>query len=306
MTLSTSVLVKDAADYFPETCTWITDIRDAGDCVRVLGQFLSDNRLRRSSIGIAGEYSVSPVLYGRLLEETKPARAVPASGIVEAERSVKSAFELDCLKKAAVIAGKGFEAAAGVMRAGITESDVKGEMERVCREHGSQAFPHYTWWCPAETRHMRATGGNAEVERLDPENPVSIDFGTMYQGYCCDLARPFVIGQGIRRGRRMSWKVLLDAHHAAAEAARPGVHVSAVDAAADKVLTAALGDRDWWGIGHGVGLEVHEWPFIGYQRIVDDSAYGDRMLEENMVISLEPTVAFPDTGESPESRISSW
>jgi Xaa-Pro aminopeptidase len=291
-----SVLVKDAADYFPETCTWITDIRDAGDCVRVLGQFLSDNGLRRSSIGIAGEYSVSPTLYSRLLEETKPARAVPASSIVEAERSVKSAFELDCLKKAAVIAGKGFEAAAGVMRAGITESDVKGEMERVCREHGAQAFPHYTMVVSgrdeAHASYWWQCGGRA----LGPGDPVSIDFGTMHQGYCCDLARPFVIGRASARQKDVL-KVLLDAHHAAAEAARPGVRVSAVDAAANKVLTAAWGDRDWWGIGHGVGLEVHEWPFIGYERIVDDSAYGDRMLEENMVISLEPTVAFPDTGE---------
>ena len=291
-----AVLVKDAADYFPETCTWITDIRDAGDCVGVLGQFLSDNGLRQSSIGIAGEYSMSPMLYSRLLEETRPARTVPASGIVEAERSVKSAFELDCLKKAAVIAGKGFEAAAGVMRAGVTESDVKGEMERVCREHGSQAFPHYTMVVSGRDEAHASYWWQCGGRVLEPGDPVSIDFGTMYEGYCCDLARPFVVGRASERQKDVL-EVLLEAHHAAAEAARPGVHVSAVDAAANKILTAAWGDRDWWGIGHGVGLEVHEWPFIGYQRIVDDSAYGDRMLEENMVISLEPTVAFPDTGE---------
>jgi Xaa-Pro aminopeptidase len=92
-------------------------------------------------------------------------------------------------------------------------------------------------------------------------------------------------------------EVLLEAHRAAAAAARPGVRASAVDAAAGKILTAAWGDRDWWAVGHGVGLEVHEWPFVGYQRIVDDAAYADRVLEEDMVISLEPTVAFPDMGE---------
>ena len=53
----------------------------------------------------------------------------------------------------------------------------------------------------------------------------------------------------------------------------------------------------WWGIGHGVGLEVHEWPFIGYQHIVDEDVYKDGSLEENMVISLEPIISFPDTGE---------
>jgi Xaa-Pro aminopeptidase len=52
-----------------------------------------------------------------------------------------------------------------------------------------------------------------------------------------------------------------------------------------------------WGVGHGVGLEVHEWPFIGYQRIKDDQAYRDTLLEENMVISTEPAVFFHDTGD---------
>ena len=52
-----------------------------------------------------------------------------------------------------------------------------------------------------------------------------------------------------------------------------------------------------WGVGHGVGLEVHEWPFIGYQRIKDDRAYRDTLLEENMVISTEPAVFFHDTGD---------
>jgi len=55
--------------------------------------------------------------------------------------------------------------------------------------------------------------------------------------------------------------------------------------------------EDWWGVGHGVGLEVHEWPFIGYQRIRDDKAYRDRRLKANMVISIEPTIYLPAVGD---------
>jgi len=291
-----AVLVKDAADYFPETCTWITDVRGAGDRVKVVDEFLSDHGLERSSVGVAGEYSVSPALYARLLEEVGPARLEIASDILEHERSVKSEFELECLKKAAAVAGKGLEAAARFMRPGVTESDVKGEMERVCREHGSQAFPHYTMVVSGRDEAHSSGWWHCERRMLESGDPVSIDFGTMYQGYCCDLSRPFVLGRASRKQEDVL-KVLLEAHHAAAAAARPGVRVSTVDAAANRVLTAAWGDRDWWGIGHGVGLEVHEWPFIGYQRIVDDGAYEDRVLEENMVISLEPTMALPDAGD---------
>ena len=291
-----AVLVKDAADYFPETCTWITDVRDAGDRVAVAGEFLSANGLGRSSIGVAGEYSVSPTLYSRLLEKVEPARLETASDILEHERSVKSAFELECMKKTAAIAAKGFEAAAGFMRPGVTESDVKGEMERVCRAHGSQAFPHYTMVVSGRDEVHASGWWHCERRTLEPGDPVSIDFGTMYRGYCCDISRPFVLGKASDRQRDVL-KVLLEAHHVAAAAARPGAHVSTVQAAASRVLTAAWGDRDWWGIGHGVGLEVHEWPFIGYQRIVDDRAYEDRVLEEDMVISLEPTMELPGMGE---------
>jgi len=291
-----AVLVKDEANHFPQTCTWIADVRDAGDRVNVVRGFLSDNGLEKSSVGIAGEYSVSPALYLRLLEEVGPARLETASDILEQERSVKSEFELECLKKAAAIAGKGLEAAARFMRPGVTESDVKGEMERVCRAQGSEAFPHYTMVVSGRDEAHASGWWHCERRALESGDPVSIDFGTMYQGYCCDLSRPFVLGRASERQKDVL-KVLLEAHHAAAAAARPGARVSTVQAAATGVLTAAWGDRDWWGIGHGVGLEVHEWPFIGYQRMTDDPAYEDRVLEEHMVISLEPTMALPDTGD---------
>jgi len=51
------------------------------------------------------------------------------------------------------------------------------------------------------------------------------------------------------------------------------------------------------GGGHGVGLEVHEWPFIGYQHITHDKAYEDSKLKANMVISLEPTISSPEVGD---------
>jgi Xaa-Pro aminopeptidase len=291
-----AVLVKDAADHFPQGCTWITDVKGPGGCVKVVAEFLARNGLERSSVGIAGEYSVGPALYLRLLDELGPERVERASHILEAERSVKSAYELECLKGAAAIAGRGLESAARFMRPGVTESDVKGEMERVCRAHGSQAFPHYTMVVSGRDEAYTSGWWHCERRTLEAGDPVSVDFGTMYCGYCCDISRPFVLGKASARQKDVL-KVLLEAHHAAAAAARPGVPASVVQAAAAKILTAAWGDRDWWGIGHGVGLEVHEWPFIGYQLIVDDGAYDDRVLEENMVISLEPTVAFPDTGD---------
>jgi Xaa-Pro aminopeptidase len=291
-----AALVKDEANHFPQTCTWIADVRDAGDRVNVVRDFLSANGLEKSSVGIAGDYSISPAHFLSLREAVGPARLETASDILEQERSVKSEYELECLKKAAAIAARGLEAAARFMRPGVTESDVKGEMERVCRAHGSEAFPHYTMVVSGRDEAYASGWWHCERRVLESGDPVSIDSGTMYRGYCCDVSRPFVLGKASEPQKDVL-KVLLEAHQTAAAAARPGVHASTVQVAADKILTAAWGDRDWWGIGHGVGLEVHEWPFIGYQRMTDDPAYRDRLLEKDMVISLEPTMAFPDTGE---------
>jgi Xaa-Pro aminopeptidase len=92
--------------------------------------------------------------------------------------------------------------------------------------------------------------------------------------------------------------VLLESLEAGRKIARPGVLASEVNAAIGEVLSQKLDmSVDWRKFGHGVGLEVHEWPFVGYHGIVDDPAYRDGKLEANMVISLEPSIFLPDTGD---------
>jgi Xaa-Pro aminopeptidase len=261
----------------------------------VIKSYLSDNNLRPSKIGVAGEYSVSPLFFQRLLKELQPVNVEIVSSIMEEERVVKSEFEIDCMKKAAWITKKGFEAAATFIRPGKIESDVVSEVERVCREHGSQSFPHYTMVISGKDERHLNYWWNCGRRKLESGDPISIDFGAMYNGYCSDLSRPFVIGKASERQRDV-FKVLLEAHEAAAEAAKPGVYASEVDYAANRVMEKAWNIQDLWGIGHGVGLEVHEWPFIGYQHIKDDEAYRNTLLQENMVISMEPTMFFPDVG----------
>jgi Xaa-Pro aminopeptidase len=290
------VLEIDAANYFPEGCTWVKNQVKAGSHIDVIKGYLSDNSLKPSKIGVAGEYSVSPLFFQRMLEELKPVKVEVVSAILETERAVKSEYEIDCMKKTAWIAKKGFEAAAAFIRPGVTESDVVSEVERVCREHGSQSFPHYTMVISGKDESHLDYWWNCGRRVLESGDPISIDFGAMLNGYCSDLSRPFVIGKASARQQDV-FKVLLEAHEAAAEAAKPGVYASEVDHAANRVMEKAWDIQDLWGIGHGVGLEVHEWPFIGYQHIKDDEAYRDTLLEENMVISMEPAIFFHDTGD---------
>ena len=290
------VLEIDSANYFPERCTWIKNRVYAGSHIDVIKGCLADNSLRPSKIGVAGEYSVSPLFFQRMLEELKPVEVEIVSSMLEAERAVKSDFEIDCMKKTAWIAKKGFEAAAAFIRPGVTEADVVSEVERVCRQHGSQSFPHYTMVISGKDESHLDYWWNCGRRKLEAGDPISLDFGAMFNGYCSDLSRPFVIGKASDRQQDV-WEILVEAHQAAAEAAKPGVYASEVDRAAYRVMEKAWHIEGLWGVGHGVGLEVHEWPFIGYQRIKDDQAYRDTLLEENMVISTEPAVFFHDTGD---------
>jgi Xaa-Pro aminopeptidase len=290
------LLEIDAADHHPSLKIWIDDVRPAGDHVGVLKDFLVDSGLRNPSIGIVGEYSMRPALYARLLEEVEGARFEIASDILEAERAVKSPYEIDCMRRAATIAHRGMQAAAKFARPGVLEAEVVGEIERVCRKEGSEFFPHHTMVTSGTDEEHGDLWWKAGRRELKDGEPWLLDFGTMYDGYCCDLSRPFNLGTPSRRQREV-FDVLLESLEDGRRMARPGVRTSEVDDATAVAVRRILGDDlDSWGVGHGVGLEVHEWPFVGYQRIVDDPAYRDVELRANMVISLEPTIWLPETG----------
>ena len=97
------------------------------------------------------------------------------------------------------------------------------------------------------------------------------------------------------REHHHAYEQLIRAFEAAMESALPGEMASGVNRAAAEVLNKHF-EGDFSGIGHGVGLEVHEWPFIGYEYIQKDPVYRDRELNENMVISVEPQVYSKEFG----------
>jgi len=291
----TPLLQIGAANYFPPECTWIENVKPAGDHVQTLKKYLRETKLEKSRIGLVGEYSMNPPLYARMRREVGQSQLEVASDILESERTVKSEYEIQCMKEASRIAKKGIKAAAKFARAGVSEAEIVGEIERVCRTAGSQFFPHYTMVSSGKDANHLNWWWYCGERKLKSGDPWLLDFGTMYKGYCCDISRPFTLGSASKK-QRDTFQVLLQAQEAAQKTAREGVLASEVDKAAGDVLREAWGG-DWWGIGHGVGLEVHEWPFIGYQRILDDEAYRDRRLKANMVISIEPAMYLPEVGD---------
>jgi len=123
-----------------------------------------------------------------------------------------------------------------------------------------------------------------------------LDFGTMYAGYCCDISRPFIVGQP-NQIQKDVFEVLKQAQEAGREAAREGALASDVAKAVRRVCMETWSEEKFRREGHGVGLEVHEWPFIGYHETSHDNAYRDTRLRANTVFSLEPTIGIPNVGD---------
>ena len=289
-----SLLQTDSADYFPSECTWIENVVSAQDPARTIADYMREERLEGVRIGLVGEYSVPPQLLGRFRRMLRDSKVMLVSDVLEDERAVKSEYEISCIKKALDIAKKGIDAGVAYAKPGLSERMVTGEIERQCRLAGSEGFPHNTMVSSGTDENHLEWWWYCGDRKLRKNDPWNIDLGTMFGGYCCDIARSLCLGRAARR-HHQAYEQLIMAFEAAMESALPGEMASGVNRAAEVVMNKRF-EGDFSGIGHGVGLEVHEWPFIGYEYILNDLVYRDRELKENMVISVEPQVYLKDFG----------
>ncbi|GAF79930.1 unnamed protein product, partial [marine sediment metagenome] len=293
---SGALLEIEEAEYFASDYTWVEEIELSANHVDTARKYLRRIGLKKPKIGIVGEYSMSPALYACFQKEEAFSQVEPASDIIENERIVKSDWELQCIREASRIAKKGIEAAARFARPGILDLEITAEIERVCRIAGSEFFPHYTMVSSGPDPKYHAWWWKCGQRRLQQGDMFLLDFGTMYAGYCCDISRPFIVGQPSQI-QKDAFEVLKQAQEAGRKAAREGALASDVDKAVRRIYRETWPEEKSWGGGHGVGLEVHEWPFISFQKIPHDNAYEDTRLRANTVISLEPQIVIPALGK---------
>ena len=203
-----------------------------------------------------------------------------AGSALEDVRAVKEPFELDAIRAAATLADEVVrEVVVEQGLAGRTERDVGRAIERELRERGAEpSFPPII----AAAEH----GALPHAEPRDVEIPadtlVVVDFGALLDGYCSDCTRTFATG-AIADGAREIYELVERAQAEALEAVRPGAVCKEVDAVARTIITeAGHGEEFGHGLGHGVGMEVHEEPRL--------TANAEGELEPGNVVSVEPGV----------------
>jgi Xaa-Pro aminopeptidase len=217
----------------------------------------------------------------RKLEEKLPegAEAVAAGGAVEALRRVKDAEELAAIAEASKLADAALKATLEEGFVGRTERAVADAFEGHVRAGGGTLSFDTIVASGANGAQPHAEPGPKAIE---PGELVTFDMGAKLDGYCSDGTRTYATGDPGEEGRRV-YGTVLAAQRAALEAIRPGEKGEDVDAAARKVIDAAgHGEHFGHGLGHGVGLDIHEGPRL--------SLRSDDVLAPNEVVTVEPGI----------------
>ena len=202
--------------------------------------------------------------------------------IVERLRMTKDAGEIEKIRAACHLGVQLFEGILNVVRPGVQESDIAGELEFSARKAGvdQMAFPTIVAGGPRSA----LPHGRASQARI-PAGFVVCDFGVILAGYCSDMTRTVYVGRPQTHARQL-YGAVREAQQTALDAVRPGRTVGEVDQAARKLLhNRHLGRFFTHSTGHGLGLEIHEAPRV--------AAGQDEPLLPGMVITIEPGVYLP-------------
>ncbi|ADJ15898.1 M24 family metallopeptidase [Halalkalicoccus jeotgali] len=204
-----------------------------------------------------------------------------ASEVLADLRLKKDEAEIDAIRRASALTDRVSEEIRTLDAIGMTERDLAREIESQLADAGGEG-PSFETIVAAGPNGARPhhRHGDREIEAGDP---VVLDFGTRLDGYPSDQTRTVVFGGDPPTGFEAVHDVVREAQGAAVEAIAPGVPAEAVDRAAREVIEdAGYGEQFTHRTGHGVGIEVHEPPYI-----VDGNS---RALEAGMVFSVEPGV----------------
>jgi Xaa-Pro aminopeptidase len=210
---------------------------------------------------------------------------IPCARMVERLREVKDAGELARIRAAAELAD---EALTGVLEdglAGRTEREVAIELELGMRRLGadSPSFPSIV----AAGAHGALPHASPREVEIAGDVLVTIDWGALHEGYCSDCTRTYATGERISERAREIYELVLAAQEQALAAVRAGPNGKEIDAVArDLIEAAGEGEHFGHGLGHGVGIEVHEGPRLS--RLASE----DPLLVGN-VVTVEPGVYLP-------------
>jgi Xaa-Pro aminopeptidase len=211
---------------------------------------------------------------------------MPTNGVIEAARRTKDVGEIQRMAHASAIADTALAVTLPVLLGEPTETQFRDTLEAAMRQHGADGPSFAT---------IVAAGANAAMPHHHPDSTrivegmtVVIDFGALYDGYHSDMTRTFTMGDPSPMQADV-YEVVLDAQRRGVALIAPGVGGRAIDnLCRERIAAAGWGDWFTHGTGHGVGLQIHESPWL-------TQSYDDTLREAD-VVTVEPGVYRRDFG----------
>jgi Xaa-Pro aminopeptidase len=246
----------------------------------LLPELLAGEGIRR--LGFESEHMTVAELQ-TLGEAAGDVEWVPLKETVAALRAIKDEAEVELLRRSAALNDAAYAHLTRTVRPGMTEREAAWEIESYMRTHGASKVAFDL---------IVAAGPNGALPHARPGErvieagqPVVVDMGCVLDGYCSDMTRTFCLGEPSAHYLEV-WQIVLRAQEAALRVIRAGLSGVAADASARDVIDAAgYGDQFGHGLGHGVGLAVHEKPRAG--RLSED------VLQAGMSLTVEPGIYLP-------------
>lgn len=254
----------------------ITYFKDTEDCVALLAKTIDGS----GTIGIDKEWAAHFLL--RLMAIKPSATYLVGSPAVDYARLQKEDDEAELMRRSSAINDLVMAQVEGLLKAdkALSESELIKKIEAFFIEAGADGNSFDPLICYgkgcAEPHHT------SDGTKLNQNEAIIIDMGCRYKGYCSDMTRSFFYGQPSDEYAKI-YELVQKANAAAIAAVKPGVMFKDIDAAARDVITAGgYGDRFIHRTGHGIGINVHEFP--------DVSAINEMTAQPGMIFSIEPGI----------------
>lgn len=248
---------------------------------QILGAALGERTGPRPRIAVEEEFL--PLSRGEALKKIFPrCQLVSAGEKLQSLRSIKNRGEIENLRQAARLADQAMEIAASALTDGITEVEVAAEIEYGMRRLGvpRMAFSTIVLF-GANTAIAHGVPGQTP---LRPGDLVLIDLGVVHRGYCSDITRTFAYKSASKKLKHI-YAVNLEAQQAALEACKPGNPAGLVHRTAEAIFSrAGYGQHTGQRIGHGIGIEVHEYPSL--------TGDNETPLQPGWTFTVEPGLSF--------------
>lgn len=244
------------------------------------------DEISRSRFKNIGFDILSAAEYLKMKDALKETRIEPLEDILWSLRRVKDVDEISLIKRAAEITSRGVKRALEVIRPGLKGYEVAAEAEYEMRKMGSSGTAFNTIVCSGpETAYPHGGLGEHKIANGDL---VVIDVGARYHGYCADMTRTVIVGEASWRQKHIR-EIVREAQRIAISHLKNGVKARDIDEAVRRFITErGYGEYFVHGVGHGVGLDVHEPPILG-------PTSEDTLCVGN-VVTIEPGIYIPTLG----------